>query len=552
MEIDDFQELVRAFVVEADETILEVENALVTLEQEAADTAIGLGRLKALLRPLHTFKGNAGMLGLASIASLIHGIEELIKRDVTADATAVRDLFLVIDDLKRGLAEVREGTEDATDLSAALARVEALAAGSRSASQAGEAAPVGGDIAMNMQNDTLRVSSDKLDTLQRDVGELILSFNALEDLLKRGVLPQIQRQAARDLADAMQRLAARVRTVQAQTTQIRLLSLQAILRRVPRIARDAAERTGKKVRVIVDGENTEADKAVVEQLADVIVHLVRNAVDHGIEAPPGRRAVGKDETGLLMVRANNRGDHITIEIEDDGAGIDLQRVRAKAIERGLVAAEEAKHADDEVVLRWLFASGFSTRDETTELSGRGVGLDVVDRTVRALGGTVRVESELGSGTRFMLQVPISTAVADLLYVEFADSVFAIPLRRIIETGRLRREDVERLVGVTRLRWRDELIAIAHLEPFFMAPAVMELDALEEFEYMVILEMASGAVCLPVRRFRGKGQAVLHSLGDELLKSGPFSGATVLGDGRVSYIIDPDRLFGYVQRMRGGI
>lgn len=576
MELDDIKELVEAFLAETDEVILSLESHFIELEQRSETESVSFGSIQPILRPLHTFKGNAGMLGMQNVAALVHALEEIIKRDVRADRELMRTLFLMLDDLKIGLNAIRNGAEDAIELQdwvAFLAGIVDMAPAMQGAKPKEKVKPDKGkstlpafgfaddliaqeksvesevvlptpsEDSVQLLDPTLRITTDKLDQLQREVGELILAFNATRDYLTGQASAARDKSATRELNDRVDRLANRVRRVQAQTTKIRLLGLSAILRRVPRIVRDAAARTGKKVQVVIDGEATEADKTVVDELSEVIVHLVRNAVDHGIEPADVRKQRGKSDTGLVIVRAAGKGDHIQIEVEDDGYGVDVEKVRLKATERGVVSADEARLADRETVLRWIFISGFSTRDATTELSGRGVGLDIVDRTVRSLGGTVRLESALGEGSKFVLSVPISTAVAELLHVAVAGNTLSVPMRRIVETQRYATANVSTPGGTPRYRWRGELIPMLELDSFLNGEP-------EEKNYVMVLEQSGGALCVPVARFQGKSQAVLHPLGDTLLQNGPFSGATVLGSGYVSLIIDPDRLYKYVSAAIG--
>ncbi len=321
MEFDDLKELVDAFLDETRDVLVDIEQQLIDLEQAARSGAVSFGRLEPLLRPLHTFKGNAGMLGMETIASLVHAIEELIKKDVPADPGFVGTLFTMVDDLKAGLVRIGEGQEDAPELRNWIAHLDGAIDDNASAVKPvnlddsselpafGLAPDPEPEPAMDAPADhgitvegTLKVSSDRLDLLQREVGELILAFNAVNDHLQGSLKPFLNRNMLRESGDLMDKLSRRVRTVQSETTQIRLLGLSAILQRVPRIVRDAAEKTGKKVQIVIDGEQTEADKSVVGALADVIVHLVRNAVDHGLESPDVRRFEVRD----LLERPEHR------------------------------------------------------------------------------------------------------------------------------------------------------------------------------------------------------------------------------------------------------
>lgn len=533
---DDIRELIDPFAAEAEEAFLALESTL--LELEGRGGGVSASELRAHLPALHTVKGNAGMLGMPLLSGAVHQLEELVKRRRPLDGPALKGLLRMVDDVRDDLGRIRDGAEDALAVAVWTEWLQRLAEGQAEA--AGDGAADAGDADDGAAADgargarSLRVSVSRLDDLQREVGELILSYNALVETLRTRVVEGLARDVQRDAQDALDRLARRVRHVQSATTRTRLLGLSTILRRVPRIVRDAAERTGKSVRVEVVGDGVEADRGVIDELAEVIVHLVRNAVDHGIESPAARAAAGKAPQGLLSVRAESRGELIVIEVGDDGGGVDVGRVRRKAVERGIVGEAEAAAADEEAVLRWLFAGGFSTRDEATELSGRGVGLDVVDRTVRRLGGAVRIEHEPGRGTRFVLTVPVSTAVAELMEIDVAGRRLFVPLARIVATERYRDDMHERPGGADRYRFRGELVPLLSLASR-LAP-----DS-QEGPYVLVLEHAAGQVALRAQAIVGKGQSVLTPLGDPLLRAGPFAGGTVRGNGHVGLILDPDRL-----------
>jgi two-component system chemotaxis sensor kinase CheA len=531
---EDIRELIDPFAAEAEEAFLALESALVEIESRGGDV-VPAAELRPHLAAMHTVKGNAGMLGMPLLSGAVHQLEEVVKRNRSLDGSALKGLLRMVDDVRDDLARIRDGAEDAVATAVWTEWLQQLADGEAADSGAGSAAFAdSGQIEGSRAARSLRVSVEKLDDLQQEVGELILSYNALVETLRSRVVEGLDRDTQRETQDALDRLSRRVRHVQSATTRTRLLGLATILRRVPRIVRDAAERTGKTVQVDVIGDGVEADKGVIDELAEVIVHLVRNAVDHGIEPPAARAAAGKPQQGRLTVRAESRGELVVIEVADDGGGIDVARVRRKAAERGVVSEAEAAVADEEAVLRWLFAAGFSTRDEATELSGRGVGLDVVDRTVRGLGGAVRVEHEAGRGTRFTLTVPVSTAVAELMEIDIADRRLFVPLGRIVATERYNEALHETPGGTDRYRFRGELVPLLPLAEQLAPEAAAG-------PYVLVLEHAAGRVALRVQTIVGKGQAVLAPLGDPLLQHGPFAGGTVRGNGHVGLILDPDRL-----------
>jgi len=320
---------------------------------------------------------------------------------------------------------------------------------------------------------------------------------------------------------------------------IRLLPIGHLFNRFPRMVRDTAHQLGKKVNLVIEGEETELDRTLLEALSDPLTHLVRNAIDHGIEPPDERRARGKPETGTLLLRASQSEGRIYIEVSDDGRGIDSERIRQKAIQLGWLS--ESDQPSLETLYDFLFRPGFSTAQQVSDLSGRGVGMEVVKRNVEQLGGTVGVQSERGRGTRFMLKVPLTLAIMDGLGLRVGEEQYIVPLTAVIEAFRLNDLqhnmilDAHEVVNV-----RGQFMPLLRLRRFVGLPN-------EQGETLVIvLEQEGRQLALAVDGIVGQQQVVLKSLEENFVRIPGFAGATILGDGRVALILDVAELIRCVQ------
>jgi two-component system chemotaxis sensor kinase CheA len=319
---------------------------------------------------------------------------------------------------------------------------------------------------------------------------------------------------------------------------MRMVPVETVFNRFPRMVRQLARELGKKVRLDVIGAETELDRTVIDEIGDPLVHLIRNALDHGIEAPDIRVACGKPEEGTVKLRAYHSGNHVFIEIEDDGAGISREKVLQKAIDRGIVSAEEAAHLTDQQVYGLIFSPGFSTADRISDISGRGVGLDVVKSTIQSLGGTVTVDSQPGKGSLFSIQLPLTLSIISVLLVQIAAETYAIPLSSIMETALVKKEDIFSAHNQPVIDFRGKVVPLVRLKDVFSVPnASDEGDAVAA----VIVRKGEKLAALAVDSFIGQQEVVLKSLGNYLSSVFAISGATILGDGRVALIIDCNAL-----------
>ncbi|MEQ1439305.1 chemotaxis protein CheA [Fontimonas sp. SYSU GA230001] len=374
---------------------------------------------------------------------------------------------------------------------------------------------------------SIRIATEKIDSLVNLVGELVITQAMLQQLASG--LDPVQHEK---LFAGLSQLDRNTRSLQEAVMSTRMLPVDFVFSRFPRMVRDLAAKLGKQVRLVTSGEQTEIDKSVIERIADPLTHLVRNAIDHGIEKPEQRVAAGKDATGTMRLSASHQGGHIVVEVADDGRGLDRGRILAKAAERGLPVAESMSDAE---VWQLIFAPGFSTAAEVTDVSGRGVGMDVVKKNIEALNGAVDIASEAGKGMRVTIRLPLTLAILDGMSVAVADEIFILPLSSVVESLQPRPEQVKRIAQEgTVVRVRNEYLPLIDLREWFVLPGP-KMAAHQSI--VVIVEAEGKKVALQIDDLVGQQQVVIKSLETNYRRVRGISGATILGDGRVALIVD---------------
>ena len=387
-----------------------------------------------------------------------------------------------------------------------------------------------------MESTTIRVAVNKVDQLINLVGELVIT-QAMLAQNSRGLDAGAYQQLLAGLAD----LDRNTRDLQESVMSIRMIPMSIVFSRFPRMLRDLANKLGKKVDFVTLGEATELDKGLVEKITDPLTHLVRNSCDHGIEMPAERLAKGKPEHGTITLSASHQGGSIVIEVRDDGKGLSREKILSKALERGLDVSEHMSDAD---VWQLIFAPGFSTADEVTDVSGRGVGMDVVKRNIAALNGSVEIESAEGYGMRVSVRLPLTLAIMDGMSVGVGDEVYILPLSSVVESFQVNAEDVSTVAqGSQLVKVRDEYMPVIALEKIFQVP---RLDPSKSSSIMVVVEADGSRVALLVDELLGQHQVVVKNLESNYRKVPNVSGATILGDGTVALILDTG---GLVRRAR---
>lgn len=382
----------------------------------------------------------------------------------------------------------------------------------------------------NVSNKTIRVNIERLDILMNLFEELVIDRGRLEQISNDLNNPELH-----ETVERMSRISGDLQNI---ILNMRMVPVEQVFNRFPRMVRQLARDLNKKINLEIIGAETELDRTVIDEIGDPLVHLIRNALDHGIETPEERIAKGKPDEGTVILKAYHSGNHVFIEIEDDGAGINREKVLKKAIERGVVTAESGANMTDKQVNELIMASGFSTADKISDVSGRGVGLDVVKSTIESLSGSVSIESRLGHGSIFSIQLPLTLSIISVMLVEIQEEKYAIPLSSIIETAIIKKQDILNAHNQKVIDFRGKVVPLVFLKDIFEVPVVMEEDGLYS---VVIVRKGEKMAGLVVDSFIGQQEIVLKSLGNYLNSAFAISGATILGNGQVALIIDCNAL-----------
>ena len=574
-------EIAADFLIEAQEILDRLGEQLVTLEQDPSDSE----QLNAVFRGFHTLKGGAGFLGIQAMVNLCHAAEETLGL-VRAGQAALEPLHFdaaqqSLDWLQRMLDAIGAGEDpphapqmliDQFDVQGHAAPAPKPA----TPPAAGAAAASGGDLISDDEfealldqlhgdgvpttvaapspappprpqpapkpapagkpaakaggetEQTIRVDTKRLDAIVNLVGELVLSRNRLKTLRARIRDEELDR-AVSSLDIATARL-------QTAVMRTRMQPVGKVFSRFPKVARDVARQLQKEVDLELVGADTELDRNLVEALADPLVHLVRNAIDHGIEVPSLREACSKPRQGHVRLSAQQEGDFVTIEIRDDGAGIDPERLRVKALEKGLIDPEAAARLSHDECLQLVFLPGFSTKAEVTDISGRGVGMDVVQSRIRELSGQITIHSDVGRGSRFVIRVPLTLAILPTLLVQAGDPVYALPLARVMEVLHAPSESLRWFDGQAVLDRQSHTLPLVDLRQWLRVDPVMA-----PLLTIVVLQMGEQRFGLIVDQVRGREEVVIKPLPRAVRGLPGYAGATLIGDGRMALILDVDGL-----------
>jgi two-component system chemotaxis sensor kinase CheA len=585
--VGDNSEFIGEFLVESTENLDQLDKDLLALEAEPGDPQ----RLASIFRTVHTIKGNSGFFGFSKLGALAHSGEHLLGRlrdgKLSLDDRITGTLYSMVDAVRSILQAIEatgtEGEQDFRELSRQLAAVAAEesassvqepaarveSAGTQQESRTPEPAaaePAAPEPVVNASpvaaapmpeatvapapavspaaESTVRVDVDLLASILDLVGELVLARNELKS---------IETEDPAVLA-AAQRINTVTNALQETAVKTRMQPVDHVFSRFPRTVRDLAKACGKEVALTVDGADTELDRTLIESIRDPLTHLIRNAIDHGIESPAARLAAGKPRAGKVALRAFHESGRVTIELADDGGGIDVERVREKAVARGLVSVAAAAALADDEVLQFIFEPGFSTAREVTSVSGRGVGMDVVRTNIEAIGGTVEIHSQRGLGTTVRVHVPLTLAIMPALVVHVAGERFAIPQAAVSELVPVRKTGggsrIEGLADAPVMRVRGRLVPLVFLDAFLgLRPATACRDTgtvvlvrVDDREYGLVVDGSkesgqAGRDCRDLLESASLSTIVVKPIGGVLAALGLYSGATVLGDGGVVLILD---------------
>lgn len=568
-ELDEMKEIVDDFLVEANELITSLDENLVRLEEAPCD----LGLLNTIFRAAHTIKGTSGFIGLDLITSLTHSMEDVLNKLRKAELAVTPEIMDIVlrsvDALKLLLADVADGRESTLDVEPLRTQLAAIITGQgSSSSQTGTSmneveptsiSPIPAkptkpaksakeSAERKVVDQTIRVDVERLDKLMNLVGELVLERNALM---------QASNQLTRDHegsagVDHLNRTSTQINfittEIQLAVMKMRMLPIGKVFGKFPRLVRDLARDTGKKIDLEISGEETELDRSVIEEIGDPLIHLVRNSCDHGIERTDERLAAGKPETGLVQLIAAQEGSHIVITITDDGRGLDIAAIKAKAIERGLATSENVNHLSDKEIFTFIFLPGFSTAKNVTDISGRGVGMDVVRTNIEKLKGLIDIESTPEQGCRISIKLPLTLAIVQGLLVTSEGETFVIPLASVIETVRATDTQIKTVNFREVMILRDGVLPLIHLGRILRRQT--STTGRTGKAYVVVVGLADRRLGILVDGLLGQEEVVIKAMGTFLGTTMGIAGATIAGDGRVRLILDMTGLF-QLSRIEGG-
>ena len=541
-------ELIADFIMESREHLRAIEQNVLAVEQDRSQ----MDPIHAMFRAFHTIKGIAGFLELQAIRDVAHETETLLDLARNGKLTLTPPVIDVIlesaDYLSRETSRIEAGGQEASPPTAALiSRIVAISTpGERQVQQdlkiiseaVAAVEPSEPVITAGTRRNgahaatSIKVDTAKLDFLVDAIGEMVIA----QSLIRHD--PNLSKIQSASLTRNVAQLSRITGEVQKTAMAMRMVPVGTLFQKMARLVRDLCRKSGKQADLVTHGDDTELDRNIVEELADPLMHMLRNALDHGIETPEQRAKTGKAETAKVELRASHQGGHILIEIIDDGRGINRDVVLKKATERGLV--QPGANLSDSDVFALIFEPGFSTAEKVTDISGRGVGMDVVKKSIQKLRGTIETHSTLGKGTTFRLKLPLTLAIIDGLVVGVGEERYVVPIFTVKEMLRPAAGMVSTIEGKREIALiRDRVLPVVRLHERFGIAAASE-DPLESL--LVITECQEQEYCLMVDKLIGKQEVVIKSLGESLKDIAGVAGGAILGDGRVALILDMNAIF----------
>jgi len=559
----DKTKFIARYKAETQEHIQKLNDGLLKLEKKSGDQSL----LETLMRVAHTIKGSSTMMGYKRIADIAHRMEDelqkalegkvklekahfdvffkcvdaiplLIEDKVTWEDKGVARPF--VDELCKEIEDVFQGKppEEAEDHK--LKKPEVKKVTEEPVAAIPEPKPV---IPAPFGEESIRVDIQKLDKLMNLSGELLISKIRLDELSKNlSIKAEAQAQIKEDCGALIEELNKVDNTIdfitkglEDEVLRLRMVSVGYLFGTFPRAMRDLANEKGKDVQILIKGEETELDKAIIDEMKGPIMHILRNAIDHGIEPPDERVAKGKPRTGIITLTASQQGSQVVIEVSDDGRGIDAEKVKREAVKRGFITEEKVKDLVDEQVYPFLFIPGFSTSEAVTEVSGRGVGLDVVRENISKLKGIVEIYSTPGQGSRFIMKLPLTLGITESLFVACGSETFALPIENVVETIRVNREEIRTVEGKEAITLRGQILPLVRLNDVF---SLSQRGIVEKKFFLVaIVQSVEKRIALMVDQLLGRQEIVRKNLSGPLKNVRGVSGATIIGDGRVILILD---------------
>lgn len=516
----DMAELREAFFQQAGEILENLNGYIMALEKNPVED-----NWKSLKRCFHTLKGDARAMGFGSLATYSHKVEDLIEalKDKEAEKASFDLLLGCADAFGTFIDAVAGGAEP--DISDIVSKIEAHIR-SR-ATHAGKAEKSVSIKSAERGAALLKIEPERVDRIMNLVGELVIGRSMLSQI--NSELDTLRRETlAARLYNINSSFERTLSELQKSVMKVRMLPIEVVFRRFPRIVRDLSAEKGKRVRFMTEGETTELDKGLVDVIGEPLSHIVRNAIDHGIESPDERKAAGKPEEGRICLRAFHQGNQMVLEAEDDGRGIDIDLLKQRAVKKNILSEDEARKMGIRDALNLIFHSGLSTADSITEVSGRGVGMNIVRDVVESLRGVIDIASEKGSGTKFTFRLPLTLAIIKSIIFVYKNESFALPLTSVTEIMRVFPEDIDTIGGRSVFRHRNSIVPLISIDGEYLCNGK---------SFIIFIGVGHLRAGIITEKIIGEEELVIKAL-DERASTSIASGASILGNGSVVLILDP--------------
>ncbi len=554
---NEMDEIIDEFVVESEESLESLDQMFVALEKDPGNKDL----LNEIFRCAHTIKGASGFLGFNRLVEVAHVSEDVLnklrKGELNATPDVMDAVLKAMDIIKEMLGNIKNTREEGISPSVEFMRklLEVHGDAEDAGSKGEEEKPSDGVKAKPGQRankgdeekkqapsvhrereHNIRVDIVKLDDVLNLVGELVLSRNRLMRLGAQLNDTSVEEEIVAHTDEAIGQLDLVTSDLQLAVMKMRMQPIAKVFNKFPRMVRDLARQSAKEIELRLAGEDTELDKTVIEEIGDPLIHLIRNSVDHGIEDPAEREAAGKPRCGVISLSASQEGQNIVVCVEDDGKGIDPEKIKASAIKKGVITPEEAVKLNRKDTLDLIFRPGFSTVKKVSDISGRGVGMDVVKTGIANINGHITIDSKPGAGSKILLRLPLTLAIIQILIVKSGDEIYGIPLANVIENIRVRREDVKTIEGRDVIRIRERVLPVARLDTIVRGGSPMEGKRGDNI-FIVIIGVGEKRFGLLVDELCGQEEIVMKSMGEYMKGTEGVAGASITGDGKVVLILD---------------
>lgn len=550
---NEMDDIISDFITESMESLESLDQKFIELEKNPSDTTL----LNEIFRSVHTIKGAAGFLGFQQIVDVTHVSEDILnklrKGEMLVNAAIMDAILQAIDVIKAMIVNLRDKSVTPIEIQPVVAllndvlkgnfkeaetiekkEVETLFSKEIEAAKAQVKPEEAAASKEKEKEQSIRVDIERLDSVMNLIGELVLARNRMMVLGTKLNAWNAENELVTQMDEGISQLDLVTTDLQLAVMKMRMQPIAKVFNKFPRMVRDLARQSNKEIELVITGEETEIDKTVIEEIGDPLVHLVRNSVDHGLETREDRAAAGKNPVGTIRLVAYQEGQHIVISVSDDGKGIDPARIKKSAVEKGLITQAEADNLGVREALNLIFIPGFSTAKVVSNISGRGVGMDVVKTNITKINGTISIDSEVGRGSAMTFRLPLTLAIIQVLTVEAGGEYYGIPLSMVIENIRVRREEIKNVDGKEVINIRDRVFPLVRL-----GKLVSSRDALDasQWQYIVLLGIGEKNVGIVVDRLQGQEEIVMKSMGEYLKGTAGVAGACINGDGNVILVLD---------------